>query len=372
MNKILENIQRIGHVSAVLCVLKGLRAKIELNEKMPNRLGRHFPSLKGIILTGRAGTGKTHVMRQVYDGLNLSNQIACWVDGGATTVGRREKFKENPHSVIFWNEIGCNDLADVRLLKQITEGRISYMKHGDLDETKFTGLLIGCTNDFSATGRVGRDLEALRDRMDIVEVGAPPGYNPLHALEAEKHYFKPGEKKVNWELIKNALIKKECVRLTVEEIGALRPFWARKIRECLDGRVLTRAGKDFLDCFTFCKRFFGSLEDKEVFDTAIDLAYESVNLSSIAISNLTIVQRDIIEILKGNVSMKCSTDDIKNGLIARGRFLNKSSMFRSLNKLISSGFIIRYNHGEYSLLQKSEKSTKKVLSEDELLRILGR
>ena len=66
-----------------------------------------------------------------------------WVDGGATTVGRREKLKENPHSVIFWNEIGCNDLADVRLMKQITEGQISYMKHGDLEETRFTGLLVG-------------------------------------------------------------------------------------------------------------------------------------------------------------------------------------------------------------------------------------
>ena len=74
MNNLLENVKRIGHVTAVLCVLKGLRAKIELNRKQPNRLWKQFPSLKGVILTGRAGTGKTHVMKSIYQGLNLASR----------------------------------------------------------------------------------------------------------------------------------------------------------------------------------------------------------------------------------------------------------------------------------------------------------
>lgn len=375
MNSLLENVKRIGHVSSALCVLKGLRAKIELNRKQPNRLWKHFPSLKGVILTGRAGTGKTHVMRQIFTGLNLNTitdhntYTGIWVDGGATTVGRREKLKENPHSVIFWNEIGCNDISDVRLMKQITEGRISYMKHGDLEETKFTGLLIGCTNDFSAKGKVGRDLEALRDRMDIVEVGAPEGYDPLLAIETDKHYFAQNSGEVDWYAIAEALTRQSDEILTEEELNTIRPFWIYKIRECLDDRILTRAGNDFVDCFVFCKRFFGSLDD-EVIDIAAGLAYDSVAISAIPISDLSVVQKDIVEAIEGSEEKICSTADIRRHLINLGRFTNNTTMHRHLHKLIEKGFIIKVSHGEYSLLRHSVGLDEHSSRFEELLRSL--
>ena len=377
MIELLENVRRIGHASAALCILKGLRAKIELNRKQPHRLWRHFPSLKGVILTGRAGTGKTHVMRQIFNGLNLNNlgknkqYTGIWVDGGATTVGRREKFKENAHSIICWNEIGCNDISDVRLMKQITEGCISYMKHGDLEETKFTGLLIGCTNDFSAKGKVGRDLEALRDRMDIVEVGPPTGYDALLAIEDEKHYFAKNAAQVDWQQIAQALARQTDELLTPEERDKIRPFWVYKVRECLDDRVLTRAGSDFIDCFMFCKRFFGSLEDEDVFETAVDLAYDSVTMNAISISDLSIIQKDIIDALNVSNDKTITTADAKDYLKGCGRFINASTMHRNLNKLIEKGFIIKTQHGEYSLLKQTIGSDSKEVREfDELLKLL--
>ena len=377
MTTLLENVKRIGHVSAALCVLKGLRAKIELNRKQPHRLWKHFPSLKGVILTGRAGTGKTHVMQQIFDGLNLKTKTdhnsytGIWVDGGATTVGRREKFKENPNSVIFWNEIGCNDLPDVRLMKQITEGKISYMKHGDLEETKFSGLLIGCTNDFSAKGKVGRDLEALRDRMDIVEVGPPYGYDPILAIEDEKHYFKINTEKPDWHAIADALRQDTDETLSVSDRDKIRPFWVYKVRECLDGRVLTRAGSDFIDCFVFCKRFFGTLDDEDVFDAALNLAYDSVTINPISISDLSIIQRDIVDSIIIDPNKLVTTAQVRKHLRENGRFINNTTLHRNLNKLIEKGCIVKARHGEYSLLRPDGEFSEDEVNEfDELLKLL--
>jgi len=373
---LLENVYRIGHVSASLCVLKGLRAKIELNRKQANRLWKHFPSLKGVILTGRAGTGKTHVMRQIFNGLNLKSltklntQTGVWVDGGATTVGRREKLKENPHSVIFWNEIGCNDLPDVRLLKQITEGCISYMKHGDLEETKFSGLLIGCTNDFSAKGKIGRDLEALRDRMDVVEVGPPIGYDPILAIEEEKHYFRRYTEEPDWHAIADALTIETEETLSFAERDKIRPFWIYKIRECLDDRVLTRAGNDFIDCFIFCKRFFGTLDDEDVFEAAVNLAYDSVTINAISISDVSLTQKDIIDSLRNSTDKTVNTGHLTTWLRGCGRFINNSTLHRNLNKLVEKGFIVKVQHGQYSLLRPMQDYTEKINEFDELLRIL--
>ncbi len=360
MNKLLENVRNIGYTSAALCVLKGLRAKIELGRKQANRLSKHFPSLKGVILTGRAGTGKTYVCRQIYTGLKLDAfhkdgvTSAVWIDGAATTVGRREKFKENPHSIIFWNEIACNDVGDVRLMKQMAEGVISYMKHGDLEETKFTGLLIGSTNDFSAKGKVGRDLEALRDRLDIVEIGPPDGYDPALAIEDEAHYLRRKNAKVDWEMVAHALAAHDDEVLTAEERAAIRPFWLTKLRECLDDRVLTRAGYDFVDCFIFMKRLFrehGGLKDPDVFEAAVNLAYESVSLNPVAIAHLGVVQRDIIYSLETAPDKTRSTNEIKEWLLETGRFISKSTMHRNLNQLIERGLIIKRKHGEYSMLR---------------------
>jgi hypothetical protein len=298
------------------------------------------------------------------------NTAGVWVDGGATTVGRREKLKENPHSAIFWNEIGCNDLADVRLMKQITEGRISYMKHGDLEETYFTGLLIGCTNDFAAKGKVGRDLEALRDRMDIVEVGPPYGYDPLLAIEDELHYFRKNAALCDWHMIVEALIQETDEVLSPEDRDKIRPFWAYKIRECLDDRVLTRAGSDFVDCFIFCKRFFGTLDDESVFSTAVNLAYDSVAMNPIAISNLPLIQRDIVDSLYSNGDKTITTASCREWLGNCGRFINNSTLHRHLNKLVEKGCIVKVRHGEYSLLRPMNTIPENVSEFDDLLKLL--
>ena len=376
-NELLENIKRIGHTSAALCILKGLRAKIELNRKQPNRIWKHFPSLKGIILVGRAGSGKTHVMKNIFEGLNLhtrtkhNSYTSIWVDGSATVAGRREKLKENPHSVIFWNEISCGDIGDIRLLKQITEGKISYIKHGDIEETAFNGLLIGCANDFSAKGRVGRDLEALRDRMDIVEIGPPEGYDPLLAIETDRHYFAKNNAKIDWRLIADALVQKTDEVLTEEERDRLRPFWAYKVRECLDDRVLTRSGNDFISCFVFMKRFFGSLDDDDVYDAAIGLAYDSVSMNGMSIADLAIVQQDIVNSIQANPNRTLPASDIRKWLTDRGRFTGNTTMYRHLTKLVEKGFILKISHGEYSTMQRQNKSTDEKIREfDELLRLL--
>lgn len=370
MNKILESVKAIGYTPASLCVLKGIRAKIELSRKQPHRLGSHFASLKGVVLTGRAGAGKTHIMRQVYNGLSLAKNSAIWVEGGATTAGRREKLKENAHSIIFWNEIACNDLQDVRLLKQITEGCISYIKYGELDETAFTGLLIGSTNDFAAKGKVGRDLEALRDRMDIVDVGPPDGYNPKLAIETEEHYYNKRAKEVDWELIAERLSVDSDTLLSSTELAKVRPFWLNKLRECLDGRILTRAGKDFVDCFVFAKRFFGELNDK-TFEVAVKLADASVSLSSIPIADISITQRDIINIIYNADDKTTTSKIIQQGLEERGRFISRQWMHRNLNRLVEKGYIVKIGHGSYSLLKP--RKLKMVSSKiDEKLKELGR
>ncbi len=376
MNKLLENIQRIGHVSGVLCVLKALRSKIELNRDQPNRLTKHFPNLKMCILVGAAGTGKTHIARTIFDGLNLSRQnklgvpIGVWIEGAATVAGRREKFREHPNACLFWNEMNVGDINDVRLLKQVSEGIIGYYKHNELEETKFAGLVVGTTNDFSAKGRVGRDLESLRDRIDLVEIGPPAGYQALLAIEDKKHYYTKQSAFIDWGLISGALVVENDEKLTEKDIDRIRPFWRFKIRECLDDRVLTRAGYDFVSCFTFMKRIFGSLDDDDVFDAAVSLAYESVCISAIPLANLSVMQKDIVGFLTMSADKTESTKAIGKHLEERGRYLSRATMHRSLHKLVEKGFIIKIKHGSYSLLRPEPNTTEKAREFDQLLELL--
>jgi len=376
MNNLLINIQKIGHLSGALCILKALRSKIELGRNQPNRLTKHFPNLKLVVLTGRAGGGKTWVMKTIYNGLELhqtnENGIptAIWLDGASTVVGRREKFKNFPHSVFLWNELNVSDSSDIRLLKQTTEGVISYLKHGDLDETSFDGLIICNCNEFAAKGRAGKDLEALRDRSDIIEVGAPPGYKPELAIEDEKHYLPKTKPTIDWELISDALVRDTDEVLTDGELASIRPFWLQKVRECLDGRILTRAGNDYIDCFVFCKRFFGSLDEPDVFNAAVNLAHDSVTISPIPLAHLVLVQRDIIDALNIAKNKTASTDEIRTYLYEVGRFTSNRSLSRHLSKLVEDGFIVKIGHGEYSLLQPKIADIKTIDKFEELLKSL--
>jgi hypothetical protein len=230
------------------------------------------------------------------------------------------------------------------------------MKHGDLDETKFTGLLIGCTNDFSAKGKVGRDLEALRDRMDIVEVGPPKGYDPLLAIETDKHYFAQHTEPVDWRVIANALTRESDEILTEEELNTVRPFWIYKIRECLDDRVLTRAGNDFIDCFVFCKRFFGTLDEPDILDAAVGLAYDSVTMNAMSIADLSVVQQEIVNAIQENEERTLPASDIRKYLSDKGRFTGNTTMYRHLTKLVENGFLIKVSHGSYSVLQPASNN----------------
>lgn len=360
MNQLLVEVKKIGHLTGSLAILKAIRSKIELTRLQKNRLCKHFPNLKGVILTGRAGTGKTHVMKEIYHGLRFDRQdgMALWLDGAATTAGRREKLKDNPYAITFWNEVCIADANDVRLLKQLSEGIISYIKHGDTDETRFTGLIIGSTNELVGKGRIGKDIEALRDRIEVIEIPPPEKYSPELALEAEKHYLAKSSE-VNWLLVAEAMMAESDVVLTDTEKEKILPFWIEKIRECLDGRVLTRSAKDFLDCYVFCKRFFGTLDDPEVFHAATKLAFDSVNLSTLAISNLNLVERDIIEIVLNGNNKSCTIEDIKEGLTNRGRLISRRSMFRNIEKLIEKGNLLKIKHGHYSMLLPDKKNEEK-------------
>jgi hypothetical protein len=317
-------------------------------------------------------------MRTIFNGLQLHQQNengipgGIWLDGAATVVGRREKFKEYPNSCFFWNEVNVGDSSDIRLLKQTTEGIISYLKFGDLDETKFSGLLICNCNEFVAKGKVGKDLEALRDRADIIEVGAPQGYSPELALEAERHYLPPPQA-IDWQAISTALVRETDEILTEEERNKIRPYWGFKVRECLDGRVLTRAGKDFIDCFIFMKRYFGDLNDPEIFHAAIGLAYDSVTISPLPVAHLTITQRDIVEALCANIDKTLAIGDIRKKIFDNGRFTGNTTLYRHLNKLVEAGFIIRTGFGEYSLLkQDTQQDEDEHLHRfNELLEALG-
>ena len=131
--------------------------------------------------------------------------------------------------------------------------------------------------------------------------------------------------------------------------------WATKIRECLDDRVLTRAGYDFVDCFVFMKRFFkayGGLQDEDVFAAAVDLAYECVTLNPVCIANMGVVQRDMVYSLQSAPDKTRTTTENKDWLIETGRFISKSTMHRNLNQLVERGLIIKLKHGEYSMMRK--------------------
>ena len=148
------------------------------------------------------------------------------------------------------------------------------------------------------------------------------------------------------------------------------PFWAWKCRECLDGRILTRAGKDFIDAFVFCKRLFGGLDDDDVRDATITFAYEVVCLSPIPMAYLSVTQQDMIDALHSTEDKVISTGNVKKWLETTGRFINNSTLHRNLNKLVEKGFIIKISHGQYSLLRPTDIHSEKVNEFDELLRIL--
>ncbi len=376
MNKLLEEIKKIGTLSAVLNILMSLKAKIELNRKQENRLAAHFPNSKLCILSGRAGSGKTYIMRSIFEGLNLHSKnkddmpTAIWVEGAATSVGRRELFKENPNALYFWNEINITDLADLRLMKQLAEGLISYYKFGSVEEIKFQGLLIGTTNDFSAKGKIQKEIESLRDRTNLIDVGPPIGYDELLAIEKQKHYYKSHPASIDWHMIADSLRRETTEILTEDELDFIRPFWAYKCRECLDSRILTRSGKDFVDAFVFCKRMFGGLDDDDVRDATISFAYEVVCLSPIPMANLSVTQQDMVDALKSIEDKTISTGDMKKWLETTGRFINASTLHRNLNKLVENGFIVKVRHGNYSLLRPMQDYCETTNEFDDLLKSL--
>ena len=114
-------------------VFMAIRARLEFKAGLANRIGRVFPNgSRHVLLVGKAGTGKTRLLRKIYDKLglggtnNYGRQVGKWVAsaGASTGVGIYETLEVYNDSIIFVDEMSMDSRQHLHILKQIGNGEI--------------------------------------------------------------------------------------------------------------------------------------------------------------------------------------------------------------------------------------------------------
>lgn len=344
-------------------MLLAIRARMEAKSGMKNRIGKTFPNgNRGVLFVGKAGAGKTKMMSKFFNGLGLGgcNQdgqvIGKWVTstGASTGIGIYEVLEVYNDSIIFADELSLDTDKHVHVLKQIANGELIRPRHGNIESTPFSGLLIGATNSVKLPNN-NRDLEhllATLDRFMVVKtkVTAKSPEETMSAVLEDEQEAEP-----DWVEIAKALGRDTSTDLNNAEKDLLRNIWNEKAREILDPtRAQWRNSHAVLDIFLFCKRFFGCKDltkDIDAVEFIREMISDCVMFNPVGILWLNPTEQVIYDCIKSKDVV--STSEIISSVTNVGISISRMTISRIINKMQESHLIIRRSHGKYSTKQPS-------------------
>lgn len=380
--KIIEELEKINksQPTLVAAALLAIRARMEAKTGIANRIGKMFPNgNRGVLFVGKAGVGKTRFMEKVFNGLGLSGTnkegqvIGKWLPstGGSTGVGIHEVLETYNDAIIFADELSLDTQKHVHIMKQIANGELVRPRHGNIEATPFSGLLIGATNAIKLPSNT-RELEhllATLDRFIVVNTKATlntPEETMQIVLSDEK------EPEPDWAMLAKALTRKSIVDLTKREKDLLQKTWNEKSRQILDGtRAQWRNSQTVLDIFLFCKRFFGIqdlIKDKIALKFIDKMVDDCVLFNPIGLLHLSPLEQIIYDCIKGKEVV--STSEIVSAVSTGGLSSTRMTIHRTINRMQESNLIVRRSHGKYSTKQPQKAYNKTEESETNLGELL--
>jgi len=374
--QILHELKKIHHqITVPAAILMALKAKIEYKRNIENRIGKVFEDgNKGVLIIGKAGTSKTRSMKKIFEGLGLDTinkhgkQIGKWFDsaGASTAIGIYETLEIYNDSIVFLDEFSMDTPAHLHILKQVANGKIMRQKHGSIEEYPFSGLLVCATNAINLPGCNNLEhLLAVLDRFYVVRAKSPQ-IAPNDYLDIV--LSDTSSDNVDWNIIKNALVKDNRSALNEKEQALLRRMWEKKTREILDPlRAQYRNCWTAHDIMLFVKRFL-DIEDITKSKEAIILISNMIN--DIVLFNPVGILwlRPLEETIYTTISSKetVTLQEIISSCETSGLSISVRHIHNVLNKLINNRIIFRSKHGCYSIkrtLNKSQQNQSNVMAE---------
>jgi hypothetical protein len=372
MNKILLNEVNKIHATQPTCalaVLMSIRSRIEQKMGILDRIGNLYgEGSRGVLIIGKAGTGKTRFLRSIYDGLGLEYGNGRWLSsvGASTGVGVFEILEMFNDSIIFADELNLNTPMHRHVIKQISNGEILKPKHKDIDPTPFTGLVVSATNGVKVPRGHSEleDLLAVLDRFMIVKSYAPK-HNASNIMKMVLRGNKSNDP--NWHDIATALTNPKALMLSDGEQDELALMWDEKAKEILDpGRAQFRMCHAAKDIFLFVKRFFSidnMCKDKEALGLVRTMMDDCILFNPIGILHLDPIEEVIYKKVKSKSCVE--TKEIFVAVEKSGMAMSRQYLHRVIDRMVNNRIFYRTRKGQYSLkvVVENKKSASNTLDE---------
>ena len=370
----LDKIQHIGCFPFAFSILKAIRAKIEKNINIKNRIGKSFPEgFKGVLAVGSAGGGKTATMKAIFKGLELDldnsqgKKVGKWIPSGISTgVGLFEMFVENNDSIIVMDELDCGSTQHIHIMKQITSGNISRLKSKSIEPTPFSGILLGATNGIPLSKKNLPHLVAMLERFTLVNI-KPKNHEEENVFNLNKEEFGCKLTQEDWQQIANCLTSECAYDLNEEESAFGKELFLNKKKESLDpNKALYRQANEIIDIMLFTKRFFNcdNIVNNDILkQVVIDMVEDTVHCNPIKALQLSSIELGVynyIEEHNGAVSFV----DLSEHAKVNGYLITERKLRNMLNKLVEIRVLNKYSNDIYSTKNVDEVvSTNGILSE---------
>lgn len=362
----LKNVHSI-QPTAVAAILLSIRTRMEKkrNDEMVRRgenplegaLGAAFRGSRGVLFVGRAGVGKTRLLRKIWSGLSLGaicrdgRPLGVYLPstGGGSGVGIYQILEEYNESIVVADELSLDTEMHVHVLKQVAHGELCRPRHKQINVIPFNGLMIGATNAVKLPNNTKLEhLVATLDRFTVIQ-SKSPAIDPEDVFDTV--FNGHSEPVVDWDLISGAITRKAMYRHTEAEYAWALEVWQEKCREILDPRRRNeqfRNASAFKDIIWFCKRFFG-VKDLLADDAAKSFVEEMVNdcilFNPVGILNLKPIEQVIYDLCKDD---EAETGEILRAVTASGITVSRQTVMTTLSKMCENNLILRTAHGKYA------------------------
>ena len=374
MQPILELVDQIGHFEFALSILKALRAKVEYNYGMQDRVGRAFKAgFKGVLAVGEAGGGKTVTLKRIFEGLQLNpdkycdkynKSLAVWVPSGISTgVGLFQLLTEHHNAIIFIDELDANTKLHINVLKQIASGQICRMKHQEINPTDFQGILLGATNGIPFKARDISHLVAMLERFTVVY---------MESRQTENYYITEDFSNTNlsergWQAIRQALLSRNNTSLNQEEHEIGRKLFEEKQRENLEpSKALYRQASDVMDILLFLKRFC-NVEDLRLHDDVLEVARtlvkNTVHVNPAKLLAMEPVERAVYNFIDQNGNNAANFTAILEFCDNYGIMVDPRTIRATLNKMVKARILNKYANDLYATRIQATESRVSSMSE---------
>jgi len=371
MQSIITELKKIHTQYTVpLAVMLSLRSRIEKKRGIADRIGSVFPNgCRGVLLSGRAGTGKTTSIREIFDGLKLESQnsegrqVGKWFSsaGYTTAPGLLAMLALYNNSIVFMDELSLDTQSHIGILKQIANGELLHQKYENIESIPFDGMVIAATNGIRVPrGNSLEHLLAVMDRFVVIKVKpqktSPEGYMD-DVLSGNKE-----KAVVNWSTISSNLLNNNYTSLSDAEQELLSDIWATKSTEILDpSRSQYRNCHYARDIFVFIKRFFNidSLVDNIPAQTVInDMIDDTIIFNPVSVLWLSPIEETIYNTISSK--QEISLQEIVSACDTAGQSVSVKHIHSIINTMISNLIIYRTRHAKYSARRSVKSTTKEI------------